>query len=213
MPKYLDVDFLEFLEPEDGIPKDVDITTFIMKNFPIPNLKDLDTSYYDTDALKFLRKSENNGYFSYYQEKLSPIDNKWVYESEGKKNRYWFDTIKSGLKEPVFARITDFGMQYLYDYRTNEILKITNKSIVETNKAVKRSLYAQIVIGVISTLAIVLTAVYAIMAYKKDEPKSLKEINALLQKQEQVLDSIRQSQKNISTSLKIITKKTSPKKP
>jgi hypothetical protein len=39
----------------------------------------------------------------------------------------------------MYARITDAGTRHLYEYRTNEILKITNASIVKTNKAIRKN--------------------------------------------------------------------------
>jgi len=50
------------------------------------------------------------------------------------------------------------------------------------------------------------------MAYNKDDPKSLILIRKSMQQQERILDSIRQSQKEISTYLEIVAKKTTPKK-
>lgn len=208
MAKNLEIEFLEFLEPDDGIAKDVDITPFIMKHFPVPNIDDLEVSFYDTDAFTFLRKSDNNGYFSYYEHLMSPIYEKWILEKHGKKSRYWFNT----LEPHVYAKIQDLGVNRLHEYRTSEILKITNQSIVDTNKAVRISLYLQIAIGVITMIAIVLTALYAILAYRKEDPKSLIEISKSLQRQEQLLESIQLLEKERNTSLKKGAKKILPKK-
>jgi len=50
------------------------------------------------------------------------------------------------------------------------------------------------------------------MAYNKDDPKSLILISKSMQKQEQILQSIQQSQKEIDASLAIMAKKSGAKK-
>jgi len=208
MAKNLDIEFLEFLEPQDGVPKDVDITTFILKNFPIPNIEDFEAPYDDTDALAFLRKSNINKYFSYYADALGPIVNKFRYYKNGKEYRHWF-----GELEPhVFAKIQDAGLKHLYEYRTNEILRLTNQSTVDTNKALQRNIKFQIATGIITTAAIALTASIAVMAYNKDDSINLIQARKSLQQQEQILKNIEQSQKGIDTSLRTLAKKTSAKK-
>jgi hypothetical protein len=105
----------------------------------------------------------------------------------------------------VQVRLTFLGLQYLNEHR----LTVSN---INLNHTIKRNSYIQIGIGIVTLVAIGFTTVYSILAYKKDDPIALKKIDTLLQRQVQQLDSIRLLQKERNIYLKIMAKKTLPKK-
>jgi hypothetical protein len=110
------------------------------------------------------------------------------------------------------AIITQSGQDYLNEFRVKHILWLTNQSSINTDRAVRISLRFQIGIGIITMAAIGLTAYYDGKNYHKGDSISLKRIDTLLQRQVQQSDSILLLQKERNTYLKIMAKKTSPKK-
>jgi len=204
--KRKDIRFLEFLEPEDGIIKgEVKIASFMINNFIKPDpLSDLTTNEND-NGIFFLQDLSDRKLIRIHMETIKQV-NSWLYPIGNKNYKHWFDT------QEHTANITKDGLNYLYQHRNNQILLETSISTTKTNRAVQKNITAQIIFGVISTLAILLTAIYAICAYYKSESENLILIRKSMKQQELLLQSMQQSQKGIDTSLKIIAKKTSTKK-
>jgi hypothetical protein len=207
MEKSLDIKFLEFLEPKEGVVKGINVTTFMMDNFKIPNNEDLNNDNSNEDAILFLNRLYAKKHIIFDPHRITELV-KWRYPSGENNYKHWFNTITPELN----VKISEQGLEYLYNYRTNYILLETNISIRDTNIAVKKNITAQLIFGIVSVIAIVTTAVIAVMAYYKDDSENLILIRKSMQRQDSILQSIQQSQKGIDTSLKIMAKKTLPKK-
>lgn len=201
------MEFLEFLEPMDELPKEILIRPFMVKNFDKP--KDL-KHYTDNEkepGKQFLLDLLDTGLIDANEQDIQHICNKdWTNPVGRKRYQFWFDTY------PIKVKITKLGLDKLEEYRTTHLISETLKSNRKTSEVVKENSKYQIAFSIISTAAIAVTAIVAIMAYNKDDPKSLILIRKSMQQQERILDSIRQSQKEISTYLEIVAKKTTPKK-
>ncbi len=179
----------------------------MVKNFDKP--KDL-KHYTDNEkepGKQFLLDLLDTGLIDANEQDIQHICNKdWTNPVGRKRYQFWFDTY------PIKVKITKLGLDKLEEYRTTHLISETLKSNRKTSEVVKENSKYQIAFSIISTAAIAVTAIVAIMAYNKDDPKSLILIRKSMQQQERILDSIRQSQKEISTYLEIVAKKTTPKK-
>jgi hypothetical protein len=197
------------LEPKDGgIIKEKDITPFMMEYFDTPELKNNLEHFYNTEAIKFLEQLCEKKFFIQYAENALEKVATWANPKGDDQYHYWFNTVEPKVK----VQITDIGLEHLQTYRINEILRLTNQSTIDTNEALQRNLKYQIIMGIITTIAIALTAIYAVTAYYKDDSENLIAIRKSMQRQEQQSDSILQLQKERNTYLKIMAKKTLPKK-
>ena len=138
MEKRKDIEFLEFLEPKEGVIYSVNVTSFMLANFKIPDLKDytvLHTIF--TDAIQFITRLKNKNLILFDNNvvnTLSTLSN----EKDGVYYKNWFDTVV------LWVEITEHGIDYLYEYRNNQLLlettmssKKANESLIETNKAVR----------------------------------------------------------------------------
>jgi len=194
---------LTYLEPH-GFTEGANISNLLNDLFPFP-AKDTPENQYNHQRSRLMSLLEgllNANYIHYDRMQLNLMGDFRNLSTQDK----WF-----GIYAFV-AYITLDGQKYLEEQKFNNRQHSLDKSILNTNNAVRLSLRIQIILGVISTLAIALTTVYAILAYRKDDPKSLKNRSRELQRQDSILENIQQSQKGIDTSLKIMAKKTSPKK-
>ena len=203
--KRIDIRFLEFLEPHDGnIKSDVKIAPFMIENFQKPDPLDLNTKPETDEGVRFLQTMSDRKLIRVHMDTIRQV-NYWKYPKGDKEYKHWFDT------QAHTVEITRDGLDYLYQYRNNMILLETSISTTKTNNAVRNNIIAQIILGIVATVSIVLTCWYAIATYYKDDPESLKLIHKELQHQDSILESILQSQKGIDTSLKTMAKKTSLK--
>jgi len=128
------IKFLELLEPKKDIPKPVDITKFMMGNFNVPaHIVENDSqTNSNEEAVLFLEKYKKKGLVDFSDGDFAKVMG-WFDDKEGVLHRFWFDTIEP----PMAAIITEKGLNELKEYRVNNILKITNQSILETNEAVR----------------------------------------------------------------------------
>jgi hypothetical protein len=204
MSKPKDIRFLELLEPKDVVIEEVVITDFMVANFKQPP----EGTKNDRDpGSLFLKHLEARGLIFVVGNPFGQIM-VWEYAIDDQIYKRWWDT----STEPVKAAITDKGIDYLNEFRLKDNLLAVNKSNIDTNTALRSSLKVQKRISYLTAAAIVLTAIYAVTAYYKDEPKNLILIRKSMQQQERLLDRIRLSQKAIDSSLRIMANKTSPKK-
>jgi hypothetical protein len=138
MEKRKDIKFLEFLEPKEGVIKNVNITDFMMKEFDVPDLQDFTITHsYFTDAVKFLARLKQKGLILFDDAALENIST-WTYKKDGKETKHWFNTL------PMTVTLDEYGLDYLYEFRNNQILLETNissrkanESALETNKSVR----------------------------------------------------------------------------
>ena len=206
MEKPKHIEFLEFLEPVDGLPKEKLIRSFMIKNFEKP--KDL-SEFADNEkepGKQMLLDLLDDGQIEANELDILHVCNKdWVDHRGLEKYQQWFDTLH------VAVKITQHGLDELEEYRNNHLISETLRSNKETTDAVKKNIDTQTILGIVSTTAIIAAAVIAFMAYNKDDPKSLILISKSMQKQEQILQSIQQSQKEIDASLAIMAKKVAQK--
>ncbi|HTK22142.1 MAG TPA: hypothetical protein VL442_21635 [Mucilaginibacter sp.] len=208
----IEIDFLEFLEPTDGVTKQIDVFSFIYKHFDKPkDLKENVDNESDTAKLFLLNLCNRELIIPVDAGALVHICNKsWTTPKDGIRYQMWFDELE------VLVALTPQGQTYLNEERVKNILSETNKSIqlsnrstVETNDLVKLNIKVQIGMGIITLLAIVSTAIVSLATYWKDDSPSLLMISKSMQRQEQLLDSIRLLQKERNTYLKTMAKKTS----
>jgi hypothetical protein len=212
MEKTLAIKFLEFLEPiTEANPTEKIINDFMVANFerPLPN-----TSNANDAGIIFLQRLTSKKLINVINNPYDQISFGWEFTTGDEICKRWWDS----TTEPTKAILTEDGLEYLHNYRVNEILletnissRDTNASIKETNDAVKKNITAQIILGIVSVLAIVITAIIAVMAYYKPDSENLILLRKAVQRQDSILQNIQQSQKGIDTSLKIMAKKTLPK--
>jgi hypothetical protein len=205
MSKPKDIRFLEFIEPQDVIIEEVVITEFMVANFKEPPHG---TSAERDDGSLFLKHLLERKLIFVIGNPFTQI-NVWEYAVNDEIYKRWWNT----TTEPVKVTITDSGIEYLNNYRLKEKLTSTNQSIIDTNEAVKKNIATQIILGIVSVLAIVITAIIAVMAYYKPDSENLILIRKAMQRQDSILQSIQQSQKERNTFLMKEAKKNSPKKP
>lgn len=213
MEKTLAIKFLEFLEPTtEANPSVKVINDFMVANFerPSPN-----TNNEDDAGIIFLQRLTTKKLINVINNPYDQISFGWEFSTGEEICKRWWDS----TTEPTKAILTEDGLEYLHNYRVNEILletnissRDTNASIKETNDAVKKNITAQIILGIVSVVAIVITAVIAIMAYYKPDSENLILLRKAMQRQDSILQNIQQSQKGIDTSLRIMAKKTLPQK-
>jgi hypothetical protein len=195
-------DFLDYLEPASGEPKETPVRTFMVDNFDKP--KDLN-EFADNDKepgklflLDLLDYELIEGDRNYVTHICTYT---WVAHRGDKKYQQWFDTL-----EPVAKmKITPQGLEALNDYRNSHLVSETLKSVKKTNRF-------QRVSSVVTLIAIAITAFISIISYLKDDAPNLILIRKSMQRQEQILDSMKQVQIGIDSSLRIMAKKTLPKK-
>ncbi|MGZ3834647.1 MAG: hypothetical protein ACXVB0_14070, partial [Mucilaginibacter sp.] len=199
---------LEYLEPISGVGKLKNVYPFIIQNFDKPNDLSEKSDNVNNEAKVFLLQLSNRKLIRF--EDNGDIDHicnaNWTNPIGNKRFQFWFDTL------PIKVKLSSEGQEYLRQERVKNILTETNISTKKTNDAVQKSIKYQIAFGVISTAAIGLTAIIAVMAYNKGDSENLILIRKSMQQQARILDSIRLSQKESSTYLKIMAKKTSTKK-
>jgi len=202
------IKLLEYLEPIDGEPQAIYIGSFMVKNFTKPKSLNHYAKNDSEPGKMMLLDLLDNKLIEADRERIMHICNKKWTNPEGlKQYQQWFDTY------PIEAKITPKGLDKLNRNRLLSLLvEETNKSTRETTDIVRRNVIAQIILGIVSALAITATAIYAVKAYYKDDPENLILIRKSMQQQEEILKSIQQSQKAIDTSLKTMAKKTLPKK-
>jgi len=213
MNKNLTITFLEFLEPTtEANPTEKVINDFMISKFEKPSS---DISNENDAGIIFLKRLTSKKLIDVINNPYDQIVMGWEYVSGEQICKRWWDS----TTEPTRAILTEDGLEYLHNYRVNEILletnissRDTNISIQNTNEAVKKNITAQIILGIVSALAIVVTAIIAVMAFYKDDSENLILIRKAMQRQDSILQNIQQSQKGIDTSLKLMAKKTSTKK-
>ncbi|MGN6640798.1 MAG: hypothetical protein ACTHJ8_17940 [Mucilaginibacter sp.] len=203
----IEIEFLQFLEPLDGVPKRINVFPFISKYFLKPNDLSEKANNEGNIAKQFLLNLSEKRLIFINEGALSNICNKsWTNPIGNKRYQFWFDNM------PVEVMIRPDGQEYLKEERIKNILTETSISTKKTNDALQQNIKYQIAFGIISTAAIALTAVIAVMAYYKSDSDNLILIRKSMQQQVRVLDSFRLSQKANSTYLTSKAKKTSPKK-
>jgi len=195
-------DFLDYLEPISGEPKEIPVRTFMIGNFDKP--KDL-SEFADNDKepgkLLLLDLLDNELIVGNRNDVTHICTPTWVAHREDKKYQQWFDTL-----EPVAKmKITPQGLDALEDYRTSHLINETLKSVKKTNKFQRWS-------SGITLLAIAITAIAAVATCLKDDPPNLILIRKSMQQQVRILDSIKQVQIKIDSSLRIMAKKHLTKK-
>jgi hypothetical protein len=213
MEKKLTIKFLEFLEPiTEANPIEKVINAFMVDNFDKPPAS---TSNDNDAGIIFLKRLTAKKLINVIDNPYDQISLGWEYTSGEDICKRWWDS----TTEPTKAILTEDGLEYLHNYRVNEILletnissRDTNASIKDTNESVRKNITAQIILGIVSVLAIVITAIIAVMAYNKGDSENLILIRKAMQRQDSILQSIQLSQKGIDTSLRIMAKKTSQKK-
>lgn len=191
-------DFLDYLEPTSGDPKEIPVRTFIVDNFDKP--KDL-SEFADNDkepAKLMLLDLLDNELIDGNRNDVIPICSPKGFDHQGdKKVQQWFDTYVPVAK----MKITPQGLKALEDYRTSHLVN-------ETLKSVKKTIKFQKWFNGISMLAIVVTAIVAVATYRKNDPPNMILIRESMQRQEQILDSIKKVQIEIHSSLRIMAGKT-----
>ncbi|HTI59071.1 hypothetical protein [Mucilaginibacter sp.] len=203
-------DFLDYLEPVSGLPKEVPVRTFMMNNFDKP--KDL-SQFADNDKepgkLLLLDLLDNELIKGNRNDVTHICDKDWTTPKNGVEYQQWFDTLQPTAK----MKITKKGSNALEAYRENNpTINAIIKSNNSTGQAIKENSSIQKTYAFVSMVAIGITAIFAIATFYKDDPISLKEISKSMQRQEQLLDSLRKVQLEMSASLKIMATKTLPKK-
>lgn len=200
---------LEYLKPH-GFTARANIAPLLDILFPYPTENDEGIFNYQRDAMiRFLTELRNNEFITFNAYDLDYITNYRDYENI--KN--WFG------KYAIVAAIKLNGLKYLANEDrakkdsevSNSIIK-TNDSVQQTNKLVRDISKAQKNIAYISLGFIAISTIYLVATYYKDDSPVLKSISKQLQQQERLLDSMRKSQKGIDSSLRIMAKKTLPKK-
>lgn len=195
-------DFLDYLEPVSGEPKEIPVRTFIVNNFDKPtDLSEFANNDKDPAKLMLLDLLDNE-LIEGNRNDVIPICSPKGFDHQGdKKVQQWFDTYTPVAK----MKITPQGLDALEDYRTSHLINETLKSVKKTNR------YQRLYSG-ITLFAIAVSAGTAVAAYLKDDAPNLILIRKSMQRQEQILDSIKQVQIEIDSSLRIMAKKTLPKK-
>lgn len=211
------IEFLEYLEPSEGIiAQHIDVLPFVKNQFKKPTDLSENADNEDDAAKTFLLALAKRKYISLVNGygDLDHICNKsWTNPKGDKRFQYWFDDIS------IKVVLTPEAQEYLNNERlknilseTNKSIQLTNKSTVDTNDLVKTNIKVQIGMGIVTFLAIAVTALVAVATYQKDDPPNLILMRKSMQRQEQLLDSIRLLQKKRNTYLKIMAKKNLPKK-
>jgi hypothetical protein len=123
--------------------------------------------------------------------------------------------------------ISKGGLDVLSEYRHSQLVEEshisamnvnasilqTNTSVQDTNRTVSEVSKTQRNLAYISLFIVAISTVYLILTFYKSDSPILKSIDTKLQNQEILLDSMRRYQKGIDSSLRIMAKKTSLKKP
>jgi hypothetical protein len=163
------IKFLELLEPKKDIPKPVDITDFMMSNFNIPAhiVENNSQTNSNEEAVLFLEKYKKAGFIDFEEGDLTKV-REWFDNKNGTWHRFWFDTIQTKMT----AIITEKGLNELKDYRVNNILKITNQSIVDTNKVIARNSNRQTWVLIGALLVSVISVTISWLNYKATISKS-----------------------------------------
>jgi len=200
MEDLIPIKFLEYLEPIDGSPKEKRVRPFMVRNFDKP--KDL-SQFADNDSepgKQMLLDLFDGGLIEAIENDILHICNKdWTNPVGDEQRQQWFDTY------PIIVKITNLGLKQLEDYRNKHLLNETLKSVKKTNRF-------QRIYAAITLLAIGVSAAAAGATYLKDDAPNLILIRKSMQRQEQILDSIKQVQVEIDSSLRTLAKKTLPKK-
>ena len=212
LPVY--IKFLELLEPKKDIQKPVDITDFMMSNFNIPAhiVENTSQTNSNEEAVLFLEKYKQQQFIDFEEGDLTKV-REWFDDNTGIIHRFWFDTINPHMT----AIITPKGLNELKDYRVNNILKITNQSIIETNETIRKNVRWQtkILAGtlIIATLSFVVSTM-GVLCNKVKKPETQPLPQQILNKLNNQLPQIQKSESpiKIDTPHPTKAKKILPKK-
>lgn len=195
-------DFLDYLEPISGRPKETPVRAFMVNNFEKPtDLSEFSNNDKEPGKLLLLDLLDNElikGDREGIKHICTPT---WVDHRGDKKYQQWFDTLEPVIK----MKITPRGLEALNDYRNLHLVSETLRSVKKTNRS-------QRIYSGITLLAIAVSATAAVATYLKDDAPNLILIRKSMQRQVQILDSIKQVQIEIDSSLRIVAKKISTKK-
>jgi len=208
-----EIEFLEFLEPKDGIIRgDKKIAPFMIANFPKPDPLS-ETSSPDTDeGVIFLQDLSDRKLIRVHMDTIRQVNN-WKNPIGNLEYKYWFDT------QEHTAHITKEGIGYLSLYRSNKILLETsvstqkaNESSIRTNKSVTANNRNTIRILIVATIISLANLGIAFATFSNENDKE--QLRTLLQAQSKQLSEqqsiINQQQLLLSHLIEI--SKTSPKK-
>jgi hypothetical protein len=117
------VEFLEYLEPTDGLPKEMPIRSFMVKNFDKPKDLSEQADNYKDPAKEFLLDLLDMGLIEANRTSIEQICSKhWLDHRGEDKFQYWFHDYQ------IEVKIADVGLDKIKKYKTRDTVdKPTHK--------------------------------------------------------------------------------------